>query len=165
MTEKDFNILRWKRSVRLKCLSLKDYLCLCFGCHLVMLKGKADFRNWSLYPLSELKWAALKRDFRLLLAALLWRLLSPQRGDRLRGLAGLQELMKAPQSKLSLFAAAACTLEGGWEKSSWAGRKGGACPATHCQLVCPHLGQAAFQPEITRQWVPTWRAQVAWRLP
>ena len=63
--------------------------------------------------MSALKWAALKRDFRLLLEALLWRLLSPWRGDSLGGLAGLQELMKAPESDLSLFAAAAWTLEGG----------------------------------------------------
>ena len=59
--------------MKLKRHSLKDYLCLRFGCHLLVFKREADFRNWSLYRLSEPKWAELKRDLRLLLSALLWR--------------------------------------------------------------------------------------------
>lgn len=138
----------------LKCRSLKNYLCLCFGCHLFVLKRKNDFRNWSLYPLSKPKWAELKRDFRLLLVALLWRLLSPPCGDSLRGLAGLQQLMKAPgESPQSL-----CCCS--WHTWRWvreellSKRKGGTCPAAHCQLLCPTFGQTAFQTEIIRQWVP-----------
>lgn len=154
MIGKDLSILRWKLSMSLECRSLKDYLCLCFGCHLVVLKRKSDFRNWSLYPLSKPKWAELKRDFRLLLVALLWRLLSPPCGDSLRGLAGLQQLMKAPgESPQSL-----CCYS--WHTWRWvrekllSRRKGGTCPAAHRQLLCPTFGQTAFQTEIIRQWVP-----------
>lgn len=85
MIEKDFRILRWKCLVSLKCHSLKDYLCVWFGCHLVVFKGKADFRNWSLYPLKEPKWAELKGIWGGCWQLCSGGLLSPLRADSLPG--------------------------------------------------------------------------------
>lgn len=85
MIEKDFRILRRKCLVSLKCHSLKDYFCVWFGCHLVVFKGKADFRNWSLYPLREPKWAELKGIWGGCWQLCSGGLLSPLHGDSLPG--------------------------------------------------------------------------------
>lgn len=135
MIEKDFRIQRWKCWVSLKCCSLKDYLCLCFGCHLLVFKGKADFRNWSSYPLSKPKWAELKRDLRLLQAALLWRLvitLAWGQWPRLDWPAAVNEGLL--QSHLNLFHTTAHLLDSGWERWTW-GRKR-AIPLISCFQAC-----------------------------
>lgn len=145
MIEKDFRILRWKHLVSLKCHSLKDYLCLCFCCHLVMFKGKADFRNWYLYLLSEPKWAELKKDLRLLLAALLWRPVIIPAGRQSPGLGWPQAVNKGSyRVTLISFPLQLAHLKVD-ERDELPRRKRGNCPAAHCQTPGPCHWPGCFQ--------------------
>lgn len=119
------------------------------------VQGKGWFQKLIPLPFEQPKWAELKRDLRLLLAALLWRPVIIPAGRQSPGLGWPQAVNKGSyRVTLISFPLQLAHLKAD-ERDELPRRKRGNCPAATVRPRGPAVGWAVFKLVTIRQWVLT----------